>query len=135
MIRWFLVPMLLWACETMPSSGEVWAPAVQSQPLTEEGVEEAPQDVATVEDRVPGEPDPDQEEASTAPTDALDAHLLEITGTPDEAVPSLSSDELDDPVEPAKLAAVDLSPIASAGHTSASWGCLLYTSPSPRDRG
>ncbi len=119
MTRWFWVPMLLWACETMPSSGEVWAPAVSTQ--AEEGAAEVALDVATEDDRVPGEPDPEQEEPAAAPPGALDAHLLEITGTADE-------EALSEEVELVPELSVQDEPSPSQGGVvSAAWGPRVLT--------
>ncbi len=96
MKRWFLIPMVLFACETVPSSGDLLAPVAQESAPSEKQQEVLV--VATDEDRVPGEPDPDEEEGSAEPSDALDAHLLEITGAPPspEEEPEVTDEEPSD---------------------------------------
>ena len=117
---WFLLPVGLLACEPMPSSGDVLA-AVSPHPSTEEASGEA-EDVATREDRVPGEPDPELEAASAEPARALDAHLLEITGGPEE-----ETDPEAAPDDEALSAATFEVPKRSTASNPSAWGPRVLT--------
>jgi hypothetical protein len=116
--------MVLFACETVPSSGDLLAPVVHESVPSE--TQPAPLDVATDEDRVPGEPDPEEEEGSVEPSGALDAHLLEITGAPPspEEEPAVTEEE-----PPARLdvnePAVPQPSMLGVG--SAAWGPRVLT--------
>lgn len=124
MKRWFLVPMVLFACETVPSSGDLLAPVTQESVSTE-----TPQvvlDVATDEDRVPGEPDPDEEEGIAAPSGALDAHLLEITGAPPSQEEELEVTDVEPPGEANPMESGEPPP-SRTSMGSASWGPRVLT--------
>ena len=126
MKRWFLIPMVLFACETVPSSGDLLAPVAQ-EPVPQERLAATP-DVATDEDRVPGEPDPDETEENVEPSGALDAHLLEITGglpSPEEE-PALSNEE-DAPEVLDDSNLEEATPQNMTGAGSAAWGPRVLT--------
>ena len=120
MKRWLLIPMVLFACETMPSSGDLLAPVAQ-EAVTQEALD-ATLDVATEEDRVPGEPDPDEPDGTAEPAGGLDAHLLEITGSPSPEVDPSAADE--DTLNGSDLEEPEESPPSV---TTASWGPRVLT--------
>ena len=124
MKRWFLIPMVLFACETVPSSGDLLAPVTQESVSTE--ASPVILDVATDEDRVPGEPDPDEEEGSAAPSGALDAHLLEITSSPPSQEEELEVTDEEPPDEAKPVEFREPRP-SMIGAGSASWGPRVLT--------